>query len=297
MTAAPWSPPTPPRCCRLPRWPAPRSGRSPNRWPAAAGCGDRPATCAGRRRWHGCRSTPPCSIALIGDQSPAPVVAAPTLPGWVGPLDIVVVLAGAVDDRPAAEAAAEASRRGARVVVRASSDGPVAAAAGAALLEPQVSVPEALAGAARLAVLAAVAAAAGLYPRPDFAAAADQLDAMAMACHPSSEFFVNPGADAGRASRDRHSVADRHRPGCRRARRACLSVAGRSGRLCRRVADVGAGSGFAAGAGQGRDPRRRAGRRGLATSSGTRMTTRPTRVSRSAPCWSSGRRRTPLPVR
>ncbi len=130
--------------------------------------------------------------ALIGDQSPAPVVASTTLPGWVGPLDVVVVLASAVDDRPAAQAATQAVRRGARVVVRASADGPVAASAGSALLEPQVSVPEALAGTGRLAVLAAVAAAAGLYPRPDFAAAADQLDAMAMACHPSSEFFVNP---------------------------------------------------------------------------------------------------------
>ena len=85
--------------------------------------------------------------ALLGDQSPAPVVPATMLPGWVGPLDIVVVFAGAVDDMAAAEAAAQAQRRGARVVVRAAAEGPVAAAAGAALLEPQVSVAEALAGA------------------------------------------------------------------------------------------------------------------------------------------------------
>lgn len=130
--------------------------------------------------------------ALLGDQSPAPVVCATVLPGWVGALDIVVVLAGAVDDMAAAEAAAQAQRRGARVVVRGAAQGPVAAAAGAALIEPQVSVVEALAGPARLTVLIAVAAAAGLYPKPDFAAAADQLDAMAMACHPSAEFFVNP---------------------------------------------------------------------------------------------------------
>ena len=130
--------------------------------------------------------------ALLGDQSPAPVVPATMLPGWVGPLDIVVVLAGAVDDMAAAEAAAQAQRRGARVVVRAAAEGPVAAAAGSALIEPQVSVVEALAGPARLTVLTAVAAAAGLYPKPDFGAAADQLDALAMACHPSSEFFVNP---------------------------------------------------------------------------------------------------------
>lgn len=131
--------------------------------------------------------------ALIGDRSAAPVVASPTLPGWIGPLDIVVVFAAAVDDMAAAEAAAQASRRGARLVVRGPQEGPVAAAAGAALLDPQISLTEALAAPGRLALLAAVAAAAGLYQRPDFAAAAEQLDAMAMACHPTSEFFVNPG--------------------------------------------------------------------------------------------------------
>ncbi len=129
---------------------------------------------------------------LLGERAASPVVSAPTLPDWVGALDIVVVFAAAIDDMVAAEAAAKAARRGATVLVRAAADGPVAAAAAGNLLEPQVSVTEALAGVARLTVLVAVAAAAGLYPRPDFAAAADQLDAMAMACHPSSEFFVNP---------------------------------------------------------------------------------------------------------
>ena len=130
--------------------------------------------------------------ALIGTRAPAPVLAATALPGWVGALDIVVVLAAAVDDMASAEAAAEAGRRGARVVVRGPSHGPVAAAAGPNLLEPQMAVPEALAGTGRSALLVAVAAAAGLCPRPDFPGAAAQLDAMAMACHPSSEFFVNP---------------------------------------------------------------------------------------------------------
>src|SRR6478672_5290431 len=130
--------------------------------------------------------------ALLGERGGAPVVAATTLPDWVGALDIVVVFAAAVDDMVAAEAASRAARRGARVVVRSSAEGPVAAAAGRALLEAPVSLTEALAGVARLTVLVAVAGSAGLYPRPDFAAAADQLDAMAVACHPSSEFFVNP---------------------------------------------------------------------------------------------------------
>ncbi len=130
--------------------------------------------------------------ALIGSRAQTPVVAATALPGWIGALDLVVVLAAAMDDMVAAEAAAQASRRGARVVVRGPLQGPVAAAAGPDLLDPQLAVPEALAGAARFTIRAAVAAAAGLCPRPDFAGAAEQLDAMAMACHPSSEFFVNP---------------------------------------------------------------------------------------------------------
>lgn len=130
--------------------------------------------------------------ALLGD-APAPVVTGTSLPSWVGPLDIVVVLASVVDDMAGAEAAALAVRRGARVFVRAAAHGPVAeAAAGAVLLAPMVPVTEALAGAARLTVLVGVATAAGFGARPDFLAAADQLDALAVACHPSSEFFVNP---------------------------------------------------------------------------------------------------------
>ncbi len=130
--------------------------------------------------------------ALVGDV-PSPVVTGTTLPTWVGPLDIVVVLASVVDDIACATAADQAIRRGARVIVRAAAEGPVAAAAaGSLLIEPLVPVTESLAGAARLTALAAVAAAAGFLTRPDFPTAADQLDALAVACHPSSEFFVNP---------------------------------------------------------------------------------------------------------
>ncbi|HEY5882263.1 MAG TPA: hypothetical protein VIU11_25360 [Nakamurella sp.] len=130
--------------------------------------------------------------ALVGDV-PAPVVTGTALPSWVGPLDIVVVFASVVDDIACAQAAALAVRRGARVIVRAAADGPVAdAAAGSVLLVPAIPVTEALAGAARLTVLIGVAAAAGFLRRPDFMLAADQLDALAVACHPSSEFFINP---------------------------------------------------------------------------------------------------------
>ena len=131
-------------------------------------------------------------IALIGEQAQAPIVGAASLPAWVGPLDVVVVFAAGLDDMIASRAAAVAARRGAAVFVRSSAEGPVADAAGGNLLEPKVSLTEALAGPARLTLLAAVAAAAGMFPRPDFEGVAELLDAMALACHPSSEFFVNP---------------------------------------------------------------------------------------------------------
>ena len=128
----------------------------------------------------------------------------------------------------AAEAAAPADRRGASVVVRAAADGPVAAAAGGALLEPHGLGAEALAAAGpadRCSLT--VAAAAGLCPTPDSAAAADQLDAMALACHPSSDFFVNPALTLAEHLTGGTPLFDRHRPDRRRARRARLPLAGR----------------------------------------------------------------------
>lgn len=130
--------------------------------------------------------------AVVGAEAVAPLVAAQSLPGWVGPLDAVLVLASEPDDIQAATAADTARRRGARVLVRGSDTGPVSTAAGPDLVVPGIAVPEALAGAGRATVTLAFAAACGLIRRPDFAAAADVLDAIALACHPSSEFFVNP---------------------------------------------------------------------------------------------------------
>lgn len=133
--------------------------------------------------------------AVLGPGCPVPIVATPTLPVWVGPLDVVVVLAAAVDDYPAAEALATAVRRGASVITRAAAQGPVPAVAGragAGVLTPPVAVPEALAVAGRLTLLVGVAVAAGLLPPLDLGAVADQVDGIAVACHPSTDFFVNP---------------------------------------------------------------------------------------------------------
>lgn len=133
--------------------------------------------------------------ALIGRSAAAPIVAVPTLPPWVGALDLVVVLARRRDDELAAEAAGIARRRGATVVVRGAENGPVGDAAGPSLLPPAVSVPESLAVSARWALLATVAARAGLAPAVDLSRTADLLDAIAVACHPTAENFVNPGVN------------------------------------------------------------------------------------------------------
>lgn len=134
--------------------------------------------------------------ALVGRTSPAPIVASQNLPPWVGPLDLVVVLAGNPDDEQAAEAAGIARRRGATVIVRGAEHGPVAEAAGASLLvAPVVAVPEALAASARWALLTVVAARAGLAPVVELARTADLLDATALACHPGAETFLNPGVN------------------------------------------------------------------------------------------------------
>lgn len=133
--------------------------------------------------------------ALVGRTAHAPIVSAQYLPPWVGPLDLVVVLAGRPDDEPAAEAAGVARRRGATTVVRGADHGPVADAAGPCLVAPAVAVPEAFTASARWALLTVVAARANLGPRVDLARTADLLDATALACHPGAETFLNPGVN------------------------------------------------------------------------------------------------------
>lgn len=138
--------------------------------------------------------------AVVGPRCPVPIVAAPGLPVWVGPLDVVVVLADAVDDHPAAEALGAAVRRGATVITRSAAQGPVplmAGRAGAGVLAPEIAVPEALATAGRLTLLVGVAAACGVLPPLELGAsaladAADQVDGIALSCHPNTDFFVNP---------------------------------------------------------------------------------------------------------
>ena len=66
--------------------------------------------------------------AVLEPVCPVPFVAwpGPGLPGWAGPLDLVVVLAGTSEDLGAISAAAEAVRRGCGLMVASPEDSPVA---------------------------------------------------------------------------------------------------------------------------------------------------------------------------
>lgn len=134
-------------------------------------------------------------LSAVLPQSPAPIIGSVDLPAWVGALDVVLVSAGAVDDDRSAVAAQGALRRGARTVVRASTRGPVADAAGSALFGVEIAVPEVLAAPGRWALAARVAGAAGLTPTPDLTRWADRLDAAAAGLRPVAESYLNPAAN------------------------------------------------------------------------------------------------------
>ena len=131
-------------------------------------------------------------VSLLAEPLAVPVVAAASAPGWIGPLDVVVVLAGSDLDEDSALAVVSARRRGSWTLVRGAGSGPVAQAAGPLLLVPALPAPEALAVGARLGILLAVAVELGLLPGVDLADLAQEADAVALTCHPRTDAFLNP---------------------------------------------------------------------------------------------------------
>jgi hypothetical protein len=139
--------------------------------------------------------------ALLTDRCPVPVVTAERLPGWIGPLDVVVAHSADPTDPELAESVAVAVHRGAEVVLSAPDSGPVAqAGAGRArLVEPRIPLPEGLGFAQALTVALVAVAELDLLPgmRSEevparLEALADALDAEAERCQPAHEPFVNP---------------------------------------------------------------------------------------------------------
>lgn len=143
---------------------------------------------------------------LAGPASPVPVTSrtGDVLPGWVGPLDLVIAVSLSGRSAPAVRITAEAGRRGARVLTVGAADSPLARvseeARGVHVPLPtapwqttaaptsrtalwSLLVPVLLTG-TRLGLFDAGPGVLGLV--------ADVLDVEADACRPSSEAFVNP---------------------------------------------------------------------------------------------------------
>ncbi|GAA0241210.1 hypothetical protein GCM10010492_45460 [Saccharothrix mutabilis subsp. mutabilis] len=131
--------------------------------------------------------------ALLGPACPVPVVVADDVPTWVGALDVVLAHTEDPGDAVLAEAVDRAGRRGARVLLTAEPDGPVAASAAghALLIPPRVPVPQGF-GFARAFAAWVVALNALKLLDVDVNLVADELDREAERDHPMHESFVNP---------------------------------------------------------------------------------------------------------
>jgi len=136
------------------------------------------------------------AVAGAGAGVPILSVPGPALPGWIGPLDLVVVASTTGRSPEIAAALAEAGRRGCRVVVVAppgSEVGLLAAPARAVLLgmaDESAPVWARLWSVAIPAMLAIEAA--GILPAQPYEAAAAAADDAAVRFRPSQETFVNP---------------------------------------------------------------------------------------------------------
>jgi len=130
--------------------------------------------------------------AVLEPWCPVPFVAwpGPSLPGWAGALDLVVVLAPDGGDTGTASAVAEAVRRGCRLVVACAPDSFVArhAAGRDSILLASASGDQLAMAVVMLDLLDRL----DLGPRTDPEAVATALDEVAIACSPYRDLSVNP---------------------------------------------------------------------------------------------------------
>ncbi|WP_435742990.1 SIS domain-containing protein [Nocardioides sp. SYSU DS0663] len=130
--------------------------------------------------------------AVLEPWCPVPFVAwpGPTLPGWAGSLDLVVVLAPDGADRGTASAVAEAVRRGCQVVVACpptSLVGEHAAGRWSTIFPISTSDPLATA-----VVVLSFLDQIGLGPSAEPDVVADALDEVAVTCSPHRDLSINP---------------------------------------------------------------------------------------------------------
>lgn len=133
--------------------------------------------------------------AVLEPTCPVPFVAWPShgLPGWVGPLDLVVVLATGGSDAGLVATVREAVRRGCRLLVAAPAVSTVAehASGRSVTLLPTTTGDPVAAVIVMLAALHRF----GLGPQVDLDQAADALDQVAEDCSPHHEIGQNPAKD------------------------------------------------------------------------------------------------------
>ncbi|MXP20858.1 hypothetical protein GIY30_05750 [Gordonia sp. HNM0687] len=135
--------------------------------------------------------------AAVGARVDVPIVCGSVLPGWIGPLDVVVIAGDDAGDMMLADAAARSLRRRAEVVVAAPVEGPLREALGGngIDLSPRVGVDPRFRFpgfvAALLAVVASLSQVRFTGRAPGLAELADAIDAEAGANHPRQESFHN----------------------------------------------------------------------------------------------------------
>ncbi len=133
--------------------------------------------------------------AVLEPWCPVPFVAwpGPSLPGWAGALDLVVVIAPGAHRADAASAAAEAVRRGCGLLVSAPAQSPLAEASAS---RSTVLLPTQTTDVLAVAVVALQALhTLGLGPEVDAEEVAESLVQSALACAPSRDLGSNPGKD------------------------------------------------------------------------------------------------------
>ena len=139
------------------------------------------------------------SVAGAGTSVPILSVPGPALPGWIGPLDLVVVASTTGRSPEIVAALTEAGRRGCRIVVVAPPTSEVAKIAGQTRSALLGMADESAPIWARLwsvtvpALLAVEAA--GILPAQSYEAAATAADDAAVRFRPSQETFVNPAKE------------------------------------------------------------------------------------------------------
>ncbi|GAC56208.1 hypothetical protein GOHSU_04_00770 [Gordonia hirsuta DSM 44140 = NBRC 16056] len=143
------------------------------------------------------------AIAVCAADLDVPIVPVPVLPGWIGPLDVVLIAGGDAGDPLLADALSRAALRRCEIVVSAPLEGPLREAAGIGErggvplldLSPRLPVDPRFRFtglvAAVIAVLTALSSVRLRPSPPGLAELADLLDAEAAADHPGQESFHN----------------------------------------------------------------------------------------------------------